>query len=478
MRKIKHLYMQNFLTIAMILLVSFLILGIAFTSFTYSFVIDEKSEALYATAEEVGRSISAYSSVWDIGSLEVKMVISSLSHTSGYQAMICNETGTVVSCSDLKMNCRHLWKVLPDNILNEIAHEGYFLDLTDLGGIFEKQRYAVALPLSSHDGASQIGYVVMSSELASMAEVWGQFSRIFSMLAVVVLAIAFVISLITSKKQTKPINEMAAAAHKFARGDFSVRIEETSRQDEIGELTDAFNIMADSLERSEKLRSEFIANISHELKTPMTTITGFADGIMDGTIPYEKQNDYLTIISSETKRLSRLVRNMLQMSQLQSVDASVIVKKSFDITEVVRLALLSLESKISANGLDVEAQLPEEAVMVRGDKDSITQVVYNLIDNASKFANTGSVLKIDLWKKENKAYVSVENEGNTIPENELPMIFDRFHKTDKSRSMDRDGVGLGLYIVKSILDNHNEDIFVTSENGITKFVFTLTLWKD
>ena len=166
---------------------------------------------------------------------------------------------------------------------------------------------------------------------------------------------------------------------------------------------------------------------------------------------------------------------MLDMSQLQSGENSAAVKKSFDVSEVMRLALVSLEAKITERGLDVDARLPEEPVMTLGDMDSITQVVYNLIDNAAKFASPASTIKLELWKQENKAYVSVENTGETISKEELPLIFDRFHKTDRSRSLDKDGVGLGLYIVRTILDSHGEDIFVTSENGVTTFTFTLTL---
>jgi len=169
---------------------------------------------------------------------------------------------------------------------------------------------------------------------------------------------------------------------------------------------------------------------------------------------------------------------MLDLSKLQYADGKEIVKSSFDVSEVTRLALLSLGSKIEGRRLDVEAGLPEATVMARGDKDSITQVVYNLIDNAVKFSIPGGVIGIALWKQGGRAYISVENRGETIPPDELPHIFDRFHKADKSRSADREGIGLGLYIVKTILDSHNEDIFVTSNNGVTKFVFTLTIEKE
>ncbi|MCF0120750.1 MAG: HAMP domain-containing histidine kinase, partial [Oscillospiraceae bacterium] len=181
---------------------------------------------------------------------------------------------------------------------------------------------------------------------------------------------------------------------------------------------------------------------------------------------------------SETRRLSRLVKSMLNMSQLQSMDPAELLQRTFSITDVVCETLLGLEGKITSRGLDVDAEIPEEPIIVRGDKDAITQVVYNLMDNAAKFAAEGSMLGIKLYKEGARAYVSIEDAGAEIPKDELPLIFDRFHKADKSRSSDRDGVGLGLYIVKTILDNHNEDIYVTSEEGKTRFVFTLSVVQE
>ena len=210
----------------------------------------------------------------------------------------------------------------------------------------------------------------------------------------------------------------------------------------------------------------------------MTTIAGFVDGILDGTIPKEKEMEYIAVISSETHRLSRLVRGMLDMSQLQNIDPKELDRKSFDILEVICQTLLSLEQKINNRNLDVDAQLPEEPIQVVGDRDAITQVVYNLIDNAAKFATEGTAIVVSLWKEEGRAFVSVENKGETISKEELPLIFDRFHKTDRSRSMDREGVGLGLYIAKTILDSHGDDIYVTSRDGVTTFVFNLKLVGD
>ena len=193
----------------------------------------------------------------------------------------------------------------------------------------------------------------------------------------------------------------------------------------------------------------------------MTTISGFAEGILDGTIPPERERDSLEIIVSETRRLSRLVRRMLDLSRLNALTENITAQEQFDLTETVSQVLVSLEGKITGRDLDVDVKMPDEPLKVWGDPDSVTQVCYNLLDNAAKFAA--------------KAYTSIRNLGATIPPDELSLLFDRFHKADYSRSMDREGVGLGLYIVKTILGNLKENITVTSEDGVTNFTFTLTL---
>ena len=169
---------------------------------------------------------------------------------------------------------------------------------------------------------------------------------------------------------------------------------------------------------------------------------------------------------------------MLELSRLQAGDPSELLSQSFDISEILRLTLISFADKIESRKLDVDFQVPEEPILVNGNADAITQVVYNLFDNAVKFSKEGTELGISLWKDTAKAYVSVRNHGYTIPESEIPLLFDRFHKSDRSRSQDRDGVGLGLYIVKTILNNHGEDIAVTSRQGVTDFVFTLALKQE
>ena len=234
--------------------------------------------------------------------------------------------------------------------------------------------------------------------------------------------------------------------------------------------------MAQALEKSEYQRKEFVANVSHELKTPMTTISGFVDGMLDGTIPPESHPKYLQIVSAETHRLSRLVRSMLDISRLQTQEGMPEEKKTrFDVLECIGQTLITFEQKILEKNLQVDVSLPELPLFTFANQDAITQVIYNLLDNAVKFCPQEGRLGVAVRTGNNKIYVSVSNTGPTIPPEELPLLFDRFHKTDKSRSENRDGWGLGLYIVKTILGSHAEDISVSSAKGVTEFTFTLPL---
>jgi signal transduction histidine kinase len=264
-------------------------------------------------------------------------------------------------------------------------------------------------------------------------------------------------------------------ARSFGHGDLDARVKlAEDYSEEVEELALAFNNMAQELQKSEYQRKEFVANVSHELKTPMTTIGGYVDGMLDGTIAPEQQSRYLRIVSDETKRLSRLVRSMLDISQLQEQGAIPDSKKScFDVSECAGQVLITFEQKILDKDLQVQVELPEHPVMTFACQDYITQVIYNLVDNAVKFCPQGGTLGLEIRPGQKKLYVSVSNSGQAIPAKELPLVFDRFHKLDKSRSQNRDGWGLGLYIVKTLVCSHGEDISVTSDEEKTEFTFTL-----
>ena len=476
----RSVYQRQFLFMASIVLISFALLGCAFIALSYRYTVQENQSTLATNAQY----ISTYTGTMRqldptvLSTTNFQRNIAALANVSGLSIILAETDGKVVYGFDGATNTFLQGDAaLPSAIVSSVTSGHSYSGMFSISGLYEKARYGVGYPISwVEDGQTGIGGIVLvSSDTGNLTEMWRVLAQIFFFTAVVVFILAFIASSITSARQAKPLHEMAQAVHKFGHGEFDTRLTGyEGRRDEIGELAAAFNSMADSLSRSEARRSEFVANVSHELKTPMTTIAGFADGILDGTIPPERERECLQVISTETRRLSRLVRRMLDLSRLEAADRSA-AQGQFNVTEVMLRVLVSLEPKVNSRQLDVDADLPDNPVMVWGDPDGITQVCYNLLDNAVKFASPGSVIGIKVAASAGKARVSVRNQGETIPKEELSMLFDRFHKTDRSRSMDRDGVGLGLYIVKSILDAHKEDITVTSQDGVTEFTFTLTL---
>lgn len=299
------------------------------------------------------------------------------------------------------------------------------------------------------------------------------------LLAALWVMIAALIALYFITERTiDPLRDMSRAAKKLAVGSFDTHVPVRGR-DEVAQLAVAFNQMSDSLNSMERMRSAFIANVSHDLRTPMTTIAGFIDGILDGVIPPEEQEHYLRVVSGEVRRLSRLVNQLLDISRLQAGDRK-LVKYPFDICEMGRQILISFEQKIDTKRLEVSFDCESDRMFVLGDQDAVHQILYNICDNAVKFSSEGGRLAMHIaWQKSpgggvRKALVRVYNEGQGIPPEDLPYIFERFYKSDKSRSLDRTGVGLGMYIAKTIIEAHGEHISVNSEYGKDcEFSFTL-----
>ena len=467
-------FFKSFITTILLVVICFTLIGVAFSITSRGLFVAETQSSVMSTAKEITNTAVSFADNDDLASLELRMMLTTVAKSTNEFICIADAEGYVISCSDDDILCHHIGRKMDESILQISSGGKSHAAFTTLNGFFDTGYYVVAAPIADNAGV-RCGYVFVGRDNNATLAVWESIVPLFIFISLAVLVIALIITYLSSRYLVQPLKEISAAARKFGRGDLSVRVESNHREDEIRELTEAFNTMADSLEKSEEKRREFVANVSHELKTPMTTIAGFADGILDGTIPPESEKKYLQTISSETKRLSRLVRSMLELSRLQADDRVDLLQKSFDIAEVLRLTIVNFVDKIEGQRLDVDFQVPEDAMPVRGDIDAITQVVYNLMDNAIKFSSPGSTLGVSLWKDEKKAYISVRNHGETIPESEIPLLFDRFHKTDKSRSLNRDGVGLGLYIVKTILNNHGEDIAVTSREGVTEFVFTLGL---
>ena len=470
-KRFRGLYWRQLLVTAGMVMLTLVLLGASFFSLSYNYARDQKSEELEGKAQMVAQMASSYLRGYpDHQQEDLRELATFAATVSDVDFLICDLDGRVHLSTDASMKGKVI--TMPAEMTQMVLREGSCSQWSTLGDQYDSRRLVVGVMAYTPEGTAA-GMAFAASTSDSLFSMWHGFAGLFFMTAFVVLMIAFMAASITAMRQVQPIREMVQATRRYAEGDFDVRMKDYDRDDEMGELAASFNNMAESLQQTERQRREFIANISHELKTPMTTIAGYTDGILDGTIPHENEKQYLQIIAQESRRLSRLVRRMLDVSQLQAIDP---LKggNHFDICESMRRVLISMEKKINDRNLDVDADIPEEPILVLGDNDMITQVIYNLLENTTKFASPGSTLYLGVTLIDGKARVTVRNLGETIPAEELPLLFERFHKSDKSRSEDKDGVGLGLYIVKTILEQHKEKINVTSENGVTTFSFSLT----
>lgn len=475
----KTTFSQTFITIAVILLAALLLVGIFFQVLAKNFIAERTVEGLKRDGQVIVQLVQAYSDESPLALRDFHIALTAAASVSGAEAVICDAGGRLLFCADEPYGCKHSGLVLAPEYLRRTFENNGSVDTGIIDGLYTDRRFVVSLPIRSTSGRN-LGIVIMSEPVDTSMQLLAKILEIFVFVSLSVVSISVIIMTVFVRRQSMPLREMARAASSFGHGDLTARVNTNGHySQEVEELALAFNNMASSLQISEYQRQEFIANVSHELKTPMTTISGFLDGILDGTIPEEKQKEYLSMVSGETKRLSRLVRSMLDISRLQ--EQGVIPPEQisqFDLTERAGQVLISLEQKIMEKNLDVQVRFPEYPVYTRACEDHITQVIYNLLDNAVKFSPQGGALELSMEDGGNKVYVSISNTGETIPPEELPLVFDRFHKLDKSRSKNRDSWGLGLYIVKTIIGFHGENISVTSREGKTTFIFTLPLVND
>ncbi len=431
------------------------------------------------SAVELAALASAYYSEGTLNNmlLHVNLDLSAkISHTD---AMVCDASGAILLCSDPQKDCSHRGLTVSQDYLQRVTAQGGARDLGLLQGLYEEPRYISAAPIYSRQTGSVVGIIMASTPVAAVTGTLQWISNTYLLVTFLLLLFSMLAMGYFSQRHEHPLREMAKTTSAFGHGDLSARVQLTRRYpEEVEELALSINNMASSLQKSEYSRQEFVANVSHELKTPMTTISGYVDGMLDGTIPEEHHRKYMQIVSDETKRLSRLVRSMLDISLLQGEGGIPEEKMNrFDVEEAIGMTLILFEQKILAKNIQVQVDMPEHSVYTVANQDYISQVVYNLVDNAVKFCPEGGSLTLSVREGTDKMYVSVANDGPTIPAQELSLLFDRFHKLDKSRTRNQDGWGLGLYIVKTIVGLHGEDISVTSANGRTEFTFTLPLYN-
>ncbi len=340
---------------------------------------------------------------------------------------------------------------------------------TGFDSYFKNPVVTVAMPLHAH--GETVGAVFIHRQLQMFntgflpvfQELW-----LLSMLASVV---GLVLTAYTAMRITRPLTELANASRKLAAGDMSVKVR-VYADDEIGEVSRAFNGMVDALRDTEEQRKGFVANVSHELKSPITSIAGYLQGMLDGIIPQEEHKHYMQVVYDETQRLTRLIRDLLDLSRIES-GAIPLNPVDFNLNELMRRVLIKYEGRIDEKNMEVEAEFADEPCMVHADMDRIEQVVSNLVDNAIKFCGQYGKLTLETRVEGKTCRVMVADDGAGIDEKDLPHVFERFYTVDKAHTSGK-GTGLGLSIVKQILIQHGHDISVSSASGEgTTFTFAL-----
>lgn len=463
---------RKYLSISLaIVLASFFLLGTVMLVFVSSFWQNEKSVLLQTNAKNIAELMENRDDVLGASNETTGLQMLTETFAANIEAdiFVTDVSGTCLAGAYESSGLTESFTVEPW-IMNSVLKNGEYRGNGTLSGVY-KENYMIIGCAVERDGRVT-GAVFATASLAALNSYRVEILRMFLWAAIAAFAIAFFAAWGFSFRMVQPLRKMAAAARSFGEGDFSVRVDESS-QDEIGELAVAFNAMATSLADSECANRSFIANVSHELKTPMTTISGFIDGILDGTIPPDQEKKYLRIVSSETKRLSRLVRTMLDLSRIDNGELHLRMRR-FDLTNTMLNALLSFEQRIEEKNLQILGLENAESLYVDGDPDMIHQVLYNLIENAVKFTPDGGYIALKMEKQPGKTYMAIRNSGPGIAPDEVEMVFDRFYKTDRSRNKDKTGMGLGLYIVRTIIRQHGGEITASSIPGdYTEFSFFL-----
>ncbi len=446
-----------------------------FVSYTWE---DEQKQKLFDYSENIAE---VYEEYIESSELNSKMSYSGLCYSvSGVADMakaeifivgmdgniiFCNHEAEASKATPDEYKCeKHSDIIIPGEVLVGIATDGMLATRSDLGGVFQTESFISATVINSNytEEADGIVFAVQSPE-AGLTPYRNNFLQIYIPAAVLMMVLTCLIIYISTYNITKPLRDMSEATKRYSRGDFSYRIKRNNRNTvrEFDELSAAMNSMAENLEQFENSRTQFVANVSHELKTPMTTIGGFIDGILDGTIDAQHQKQYLSIVSEEVKRLSRLVVSMLNMSKMEAGEMR-IKPERFNLTQQIIGIFMAFEQKINDKKIDIKGLESLSNCYIEADPDMLKQVFYNLVDNAVKFTPRDGEIFTSLSDDGEYVTVKIRNTGKGIKPEDIDHVFERFYKGDKSRSLDVKSAGLGLFIVKNIVNLHGGEITVSS----------------
>lgn len=465
----KSLFSKLMTTYFITLVISYSLVAVFLSFWFYNYYYTQRASALIREGENLNRIVQDYIEK-KADEKDLKFELSVIDRLLDARIWVVDRYGYVYGYSGAEKDDL-LGKQLTSLEISEVRGGKYVVKTGSFADILKTPVLTVGIPIIINGQVHSA--VFLHSPLNEIKSALKRVYFVIWMSAFFAIVIsAFIIYYFSERILIKPLGRINQTAKNISKGEFDQRVSLASN-DEIGDLAVSFNYMADSLQNLENMRRTFIGNISHELRSPMTSINGFIGGMLDDTIPQEKWQYYLGIVHDEIKRLIRLINQLLDLTRLESGEFSLNMG-IFHLNELIRERVIKFEDKINKNQINVDVVLIESKMKVKGDRDRVDQVITNLLDNAIKFVPRGGLIQIKTEIKDNRVLVSVRNEGPPIPKEEINYIWERFHKVDKARSKGG-GTGLGLPIARQIINQHGQTIWVESGEHGTKFTFTLSL---
>lgn len=435
-------------------------------------LIRQKSEDIYQEANSIASDKLVR---YQASESNLKTIYSSLSLLAVYQYaeiwILNNQQEIILNTSE---------ESVPDDPqkienFNPVSWGSNYYRIGKFYDTFQKDMLSVIAPISSNMTVK--GYVVIHCPMDDIYSQREEILLVVYLMYLIFFLLSLLILIFFSFQVYYPLRKIMAGVDKFAGGDLSYTIP-VKTQDEIGYLAASLNYMSDELARTNETQRNFIANVSHDFRSPLTSIKGYLVAIEDGTIPYEMQERYIKIIINETERLEKLTQSLLTLNHLDG-KTRIMNFRAFDINKIIKNTVATFEGVCREKQISMELILTGETLYVYADMEQIQQVLYNLIDNAIKFSPPDSTITVETTWKNDRIFVSVKDRGCGIARENLSKIWERFYKIDSSRGKDRKGTGLGLAIVKEIINSHHQNIDVISTEGVgTEFIFTLETARE
>ncbi|MGN1203637.1 MAG: ATP-binding protein [Lachnospiraceae bacterium] len=467
----KTLYLKFLLAYVIFGIFGFIIISVFVPNLTSEQLTREKANTLYSEATLIADRYGSGLYTSDTSLESVKNQLDILSVYLDADIRIINPSGRMVVTTEHPLNVDEVEII--ENFDPTITANSYY-NVSTFFDSYEEPMLNVIAPITNDYKVN--GYVVIHASMTSINESCDSLLTISYITMCILFLLSIIILIFFTEIVYKPLRKITYATEQYASGNMHYEFQVDS-EDEMGYLAACLNYMASEIARSEDDQKKFVANVSHDFRSPLTSIKGYLEAMLDGTIPPELHEKYLQIVLNETDRLTKLTNSLLTLNNLNT-KGMMLDKTDFDINKVIRNTAASFEGTCRKKTIAIELVLTGDTMYVNADMGKIQQVLYNLLDNAIKFSHSDSIIRIETSEKKNKLLVSVKDSGIGIPKDDLKLIWERFYKSDSSRGKDKKGTGLGLSIVKEIIASHGEHINVISTEGVgTEFIFSLPCSK-